>query len=127
MVSYDSTTDAVTVTVRPAYLDDRSDPVGRRFVFTYFVEILNGGTGEIQLLRRRWLITDAGGHVQQVEGPGVVGLQPMIAPGATHAYHSFCVLPTFEGTMEGSYLLQHATGERFRAAIPRFHLRALAN
>ena len=71
MVSYDATTDAVTVTVRPVYLDDRSDVLERRFVHLYFVQIENDGPLEIQLLRRRWLITDADGHVEEVEGEGV--------------------------------------------------------
>lgn len=127
MVSYDATTDAVTVTVRPVYLDDRSEPAARRFVFAYLVRIENGGPDDVQLLRRRWTITDADGHVETVEGEGVVGCQPTIAPGDAHEYHSFCVLPTFEGTMEGTYLMQRESGDRFRATIPRFHLRALAN
>ena len=127
MVSYDATTESVTVTVRPVYLDDRSDPVERRFVFAYFVAVANHGPGEVQLLRRRWLITDADGRVQEVEGAGVIGQQPVIAPGAVHEYHSFCVLPTFEGSMEGTYLMQREDGARFRALIPRFYLRALAN
>jgi len=127
MVSYDATTDAITVTVRPVYLDDRSDVIESRFVHLYFVQIENDGPGEIQLLRRRWLITDANGHVQEVEGEGVVGRQPVLAPGAMHEYHSFSVLPTFEGTMEGTYLMQREDGSRFRAEIPKFHLRALAN
>ena len=127
MPSYDATTDAVTVTVRPAYLDDKSDPVGGRFVFAYFVTIANDGPQEVQVLRRRWIIRDETGAVQEVEGEGVVGRQPIIAPGEAHEYHSFCALPTFTGSMEGDYLLQLADGARFRAEIPRFHLRALAN
>ncbi len=127
MVSYDATTEAVTVTVRPAYLDDKTDVIARRFVFAYFVRIENGGAGEVQLLRREWVITDASGRVQHVEGPGVIGLQPTIAPGGAHEYHSFCVLPTFDGTMEGSYLMQRETGARFRVQIPLFYLRALSN
>lgn len=127
MVSYDATTEAVTVTVRPVYLDDRSEPVARRFVFAYFIRIENQGPEDVQLMRRRWTITDADGHAQEVEGAGVVGRQPTIAPGAAHEYHSFCVLPSFEGTMEGTYLMQRESGDRFRAIIPRFHLRALAN
>ncbi|MEO0559714.1 MAG: ApaG domain, partial [Bacteroidota bacterium] len=79
MVSYDATTGAVTVTVRPVYLDDRSDVMERRFVHLYFVQIENDGLSEIQLLRRRWLIRDANGHVQEVEGEGVVGRQPVLA------------------------------------------------
>ena len=127
MVSYDATTDAVTVTVRPVYLDDRSDVLEKRFVHLYFVAIENQGGGEIQLLRRRWFITDANGHVEEVEGEGVVGRQPVIASGEIHEYHSFSVLPTFEGHMEGTYLMQREDGSRFRAQIPRFYLRALGN
>lgn len=127
MVSYDATTEAVRVTVRPAYLDGRSDALARRFVFAYFVRVENHGPGEVQLLRRRWTITDGEGHVQHVEGAGVVGDQPLIAPGGAHEYQSFCVLRTFEGTMEGTYLMQREDGSRFRAQIPRFHLAALAN
>ncbi|MDT0630981.1 Co2+/Mg2+ efflux protein ApaG [Rubrivirga litoralis] len=127
MFSYDATTEAVTVSVRPAYLDDQSDVLAGRFVFAYVVRIENGGADEVQLLRRRWVITDGRGHVQEVEGAGVVGQQPTIAPGGDHEYQSFCVLPTFEGTMHGSYLMQRENGARFHAQIPRFHLRALAN
>ena len=127
MVSYDATTEAVTVTVRPVYLDEKSEPLAGRFVFAYFVLIENEGLQEVQLLRRRWVIRDSRGHVQEVEGEGVIGQQPVLAPGEAHDYHSFCVLPTFEGTMEGDYLMQRADGARFRAEIPLFHLRALAN
>ncbi len=127
MVSYEATTEAVTVTVRPTYLDDKSQPLARRFVFGYVVRIANDGAQEVQLMRRRWHIRDADGGVQEVEGEGVVGRQPMLAPGEAHTYQSFCVLPTFDGSMEGDYLMQRADGARFRAVIPRFFLRAMAN
>lgn len=127
MVSYDAITETVRISVRPAYLDGKSDALARRFVFAYFVRVENHGADEVQLLRRHWSITDADGHVEEVEGEGVIGLQPTIAPGEAHEYHSFCVLRTFEGTMEGSYLMQREGGARFRAQIPRFHLVALAN
>ena len=127
MVSYDATTDTVHISVRPAYLDGKSDAIERRFVFAYFVRIENHGEGEVQLLRRHWTITDAQGHVQEVEGEGVIGQQPIIEPGEDHEYHSFCVLRTFEGSMEGTYLMQREDGSRFKAQIPRFFLRALTN
>ncbi|OZC04409.1 Co2+/Mg2+ efflux protein ApaG [Rubricoccus marinus] len=127
MVSYEATTEAVTVTVRPAYLDGKSQPLARRFVFGYEVQIANAGAQEVQLLRRRWQIRDADGGVQEVQGEGVVGQQPVLAPGEAHTYRSFCVLPTFGGSMEGDYLMQRADGARFRAEIPRFFLRAMAN
>ncbi len=127
MVSYDATTETIRVTVRPVYLDDKSDVLARRFVFAYFVRIENHGDDGVQLLRRQWAITDAEGHVQHVEGEGVVGQQPTIAPGSVHEYHSFCVLPTFAGTMEGVYEMQRAGGAALDAQIPLFHLRAMAN
>jgi len=127
MVHYAATTSEVTVSVRPVYLDQQSDPLGLQFVFAYFIEVSNLGDEDVQLLRRRWRIVDGTGEAKIVEGPGVVGLQPVIAPGETHRYNSFCVLETMEGSMEGSYLMERARGERFRAVIPRFHLRARAN
>ena len=127
MVPYVATTDDITVTVRPVYLDSQSDMINRRFVFAYFIRILNNGTDEVQLLRRHWLIRDSEGRVQEVEGEGVVGEQPIIPPGGDHNYNSFCVLETFEGSMEGTYLMQRSNGDRFRIAIPRFDLRAAAN
>ena len=127
MVPYVATTDDITVTVRPVYLDSQSDMMNRRFVFGYFIRISNNSSDEVQLLRRHWLIRDSDGRLQEVEGEGVVGEQPVIVPGDEHRYNSFCVLETFEGSMEGSYLMQRPNGERFRIAIPRFDLRAAAN
>lgn len=127
MVSYDATTEQITVSVRPVYLDGQSDALARRFTFAYFIRIENGGPGEVQLLRRHWVITDAAGRAEEVEGAGVVGMQPVLPPGGVHEYNSYCVLRTFEGAMEGTYLMQRATGERFRIQIPRFPLRAQAN
>lgn len=127
MVPYVATTDEITVTVRPVYLDNESDLMNRRFVFGYFILIENGGLSDVQLLRRHWMIRDGRGHVQEVEGEGVIGKQPVIEPGGQHKYNSYCVLETFVGSMEGTYLMQRASGERFRIAIPRFDLRAAAN
>lgn len=127
MVPYIATTDEMTVTVRPVYLDRESDIMNRRFVFGYFIEIDNRSTSDVQLLRRHWYIQDESGRVQEVEGEGVVGRQPIIPPGGRHKYGSYCVLETFGGAMEGTYLMEWESGERFRIAIPRFHLRAAAN
>jgi ApaG protein len=127
MTSYSMTTDEVTVIVRPIFLDGQSDVIGRRFVFGYFIRVENHGGDEVQLLRRHWVISDGDGQVQEVEGAGVVGRQPVIRPGSAHEYNSFCILETFEGWMEGTYLMQRGSGERFRAAIPRFVLRAASN
>jgi ApaG protein len=124
---YSATTEHITIRVRPVYIDAQSDALVRKFVFAYFVRIENHGTENVQLLRRHWFINHAGGRVEEVEGEGVVGKQPTIGPGTAHEYNSFCILETFEGSMEGTYLMQKASGEYFRVTIPRFTLRAMAN
>lgn len=127
MNTYAATTENITIKVHTAYLDMQSDPIARKFVFAYFVRIENNGPDNVQLLRRHWFINHAGGRVEEVEGEGVVGKQPTILPGKSHEYNSFCILETFEGTMEGTYLFRRDNGEYFRATIPRFTLRAAAN
>ena len=124
---YTATTEDITIRVRPVYIDSQSDPLIQKFVFAYFVRIENNGTHNVHLLRRHWFINHAGGRIEEVEGEGVVGKQPMIPPGAAHEYNSFCILETFEGSMEGTYLMQRDGGEFFRVAIPRFTLRAMSN
>lgn len=127
MVAYAATTRDITVTVRPIYLDEPSDVFERQFFFGYLVRIVNDGDTEVQLLRRHWRVLERSGRVQDVEGEGVVGRQPVIGPGDVHVYDSFCALHDMEGVMEGTYLVQDVRGERFRITIPRFHLRAAAN
>ena len=127
MIPYIATTEDITVTVRPVYLDGQSDVLNKRFVFGYFVRIENRGTGEVQLLRRHWQISDGTGRIQEVEGEGVVGKTPVIAPGESHEYNSFCIIETFEGAMEGTYTMEREYGSRFKVVIPRFDLRAAAN
>ncbi len=127
MVAYIATTESIKVTVRPLYLDDKSDMVEGRFVFAYFVRIENTGYEDVQLLRRHWFIRDSNGSLQEVEGEGVIGKQPIIRPGEDHQYNSFCVIETFHGSMEGTYLMEREGGERFRVAIPQFNLRGAVN
>ena len=127
MTGYTATTEKITITVRPVFLDGESDPLDRKFTFAYYITIENHGTENVQLLRRHWFINHGGGRVEEVEGEGVVGQQPVIPAGKSHEYNSYCILETFEGTMEGTYLFQREGGEYFRAVIPRFTLRAYAN
>ncbi len=127
MIAYHTTTRDVKVTVRPIYLDGASDPMEMQFAFGYAVRIENTGAEEVQLLRRHWVIQERNGQLQDIEGEGVVGEQPVIEPGRTHRYVSSCVISSFNGSMEGTYLMQLENGERFRAIIPRFPLHAAAN
>ena len=127
MHAFAATTENITVKVDPVYHEGQSDVMAQKFVFCYRVRIENHGTEPVRLLRRHWFINHAGGRVEEVEGEGVVGKQPLIPPGGFHEYESFCVLDTFEGSMEGTYLLRRGEKEYFRATIPRFVLRAAAN
>ena len=115
-------TRGVRVTVESRYLAERSDPDRRRYAFAYFVTIANEGAPRVQLRRRRWLITDGDGHVEEVEGPGVVGQQPILERGQEHRYASGAILRTPVGTMEGAYEMHDADGGVFHARIPRFSL-----
>lgn len=113
---------AIEVEVASRYLDDQSQPHANRFVFAYTVQIRNTGQVPARLLSRRWLITDAEGGIQEVEGPGVVGEQPHMAPGEGFEYTSGAVLATSVGTMEGHYRMLADDGTHFDAEIPRFTL-----
>jgi len=114
----------VRVTVRPWYLAAQSQPLVGRFVFGYHIRIENVGPRPVQLLTRYWLIKDSNGEETIVEGEGVVGEQPVIAPFRAHEYQSYCVLKSPNGSMEGRYTLVRADGSRFDAEIPRFELDA---
>lgn len=120
--AYSAETDGIVVRVRPSYLAGQSDPDGGRWVWAYQVEIVNLTTGPVQLMARRWTITDATGHVEEMRGPGVVGEQPVIAPGEAYAYASGCPLGTASGTMVGAYYMTDDRGRAFEAQIPAFSL-----
>lgn len=117
-------TDGIRITVRPAFLPDQSRPGQQHFVFSYAVRIENVGTQPAQLVSRRWLIHDSIGRDTEVKGDGVVGEQPVLAPGQVHEYRSFCVLKSPSGYMEGEYRFVRNDGSAFQAAIPRFELTA---
>jgi ApaG protein len=127
LYSYTALTERVRVTVQPMFLDTQSDVFSRKFVFVYFITIANEGDENIQLLRRHWFISHTGSKVEEVEGEGVVGRTPVIAPGESHSYNSFCILETLEGSMEGTYMMRREDGATFDIVIPRFILRAMGN
>lgn len=120
---FHATTAGIGVDVSVHFLEDQSDPQEGRYVWAYRVRISNASSETVQLLRRTWRITDAQGQVMVVEGEGVVGEQPVLAPGSAFEYTSGTPLPTASGFMTGSYHMQHPeTGDRFDIAIPAFSL-----
>jgi ApaG protein len=118
----DTTTRGVRVQVSPRYLEEQSDPRAGLWAFAYHVVISNEGAEPVQLLSRHWIITDANGRIEEVRGPGVVGQQPLIAPGESWDYVSGCPLGTAMGTMHGSYRMRTARGDTFDAEIAPFTL-----
>jgi ApaG protein len=116
----DTTTFGIRIQVESEYLADRSDR--DTFTFAYHVKISNVGEEPAQLLSREWIITDENGHVERVQGPGVVGEFPVLAPGESFEYQSFCPLKTAMGTMHGSYTMRRPSGQQFDAEIAPFTL-----
>jgi len=126
-MTYTAVTEGIRIIVRPVFMDGQSDALQRKFVFAYFIRIENHTPLPVRLLRRHWFINHSSGRMEEVEGEGVVGKQPLIKPGASHEYNSYCILETMEGSMEGTYLMERNSGELFRVTIPKFTLRALGN
>ncbi len=119
---YSETTRSIKVTVKPFYLEDESSPTDNHYVWAYHVRIENHGKETVQLRRRHWRITDGFGRVQEVRGPGVVGEQPVLAPGKSYEYTSGTPLKTPSGIMVGTYDMETPQGESFAVAIPAFSL-----
>jgi ApaG protein len=108
--------------IETQYVSEQSDPDNERFVFSYTVTIKNNGSVPAKLLRRHWIITDANGNVQEVEGEGVVGEQPHLKPGEGFRYTSGTVLRTPVGSMQGEYKMVTDEGIEFDAEIAPFTL-----
>jgi ApaG protein len=112
----------IEITPQPTFIEQHSDAGQNRYVFAYTITIRNRGSVAVRLLERHWIITHADGQTEVVRGPGVVGEQPLLEPGASYSYSSGAVIPTPVGTMQGDYLFVSATGERFNVPIPCFTL-----
>jgi ApaG protein len=113
----------VRVAVRSRYSAEHSDPPHNLWFFLYTITIANEGGETVQLRNRHWIITDATGQVEEVEGPGVVGEQPLLGPGESFEYTSGCPLPTPFGSMHGSYDMVTEGGEQFDVEVAAFTLR----
>jgi ApaG protein len=122
-----STSEAVTNNVRveadAQYAPERSQPFQNRWFFNYTIRITNEGEETVQLLSRHWIATDASGQSEEVEGPGVVGEQPVLAPGETFQYTSGWPLRTSNGVLRGTYQMVSESGAHFDAEIAPFTLK----
>jgi ApaG protein len=120
----EAVTNGIRVEVMSQHSAENSRPQDGEWVFQYTVRITNQGTETVQLLSRHWIITDGGEHTEEVKGPGVVGQQPVLAPGEAFQYSSWCPLKTPMGMMRGTYQMARQGGSQFDIEIAPFALRA---
>ncbi len=120
--AFEQITDGIRVLVASAYIEDQSDPDENRHVWAYQVRIENLGAQPVQLLTRRWRITDGNGRAHEVIGDGVVGDKPVLRPGDHYEYSSGTPLATSTGFMTGIFQMIDATGRRFAVQVPAFSL-----
>ena len=120
----EAVTNNIRVEVMSRYSAENSRQVQGAWVFQYTVRITNQGSDTVQLLSRHWIITDALEHTEEVNGPGVVGEQPVLAPGESFQYSSWCPLTTPVGVMCGTYRMVRTNGEQFDVEIAPFALKA---
>lgn len=118
----DTSTRGIRIKVESAYVEERSDPRSDYYFFAYHITISNEGSEVAQLLSREWIITDSDANEERVQGPGVVGEQPLLGPGEAFEYTSYCPLRTSIGTMQGAYTMRTTAGETFEARIDPFTL-----
>jgi ApaG protein len=124
MFTSEAVTRGIRVSVVSEYAPGRSSPQDRQWLFLYTITISNESTETVQLISRHWIITNGAGETEEVKGPGVVGEQPVLEPGTSFEYTSYCPLKTAVGSMHGSYQMVTAGGEKFDAQITPFTLAA---
>jgi len=119
----EAVTNGIRVEVMSRHSPENSRQHGE-WVFEYTVRITNQGLETVQLVSRHWIITDGAEHTEEVRGPGVVGEQPVLAPGESFQYSSWCPLKTPSGMMRGTYQMVGTDGKQFDIEIAPFGLRA---
>ena len=116
-------TEGIEVSVDTHFEEGQSQHLERLFLFSYHITIENKTSDKVQLLRRYWQIFDSNGEFREVEGPGVVGEQPILLPGEKYSYESFCNLKTDMGKMKGTYTFERLRDRKmFIAEIPEFKM-----
>ncbi len=115
--------EGVNVSVETFYQAEYSNPSNSEFMFAYRVTIENTNSFPVKLLSRNWIIFDSNGITREVEGEGVIGIQPVINPTERYQYISGCNLNTDIGKMKGSYLFENILNKStFSAIIPSFEM-----
>ncbi|HXB11312.1 MAG TPA: Co2+/Mg2+ efflux protein ApaG [Bacteroidia bacterium] len=116
-------TQGIKITVKAVYEPLHSRPYQSYFVFSYNIAIENKSDVTIKLLRRHWHIFDTLAGWHEVEGEGVISMQPVMHPSEEYQYESFCPLMSEAGKMHGTYLMENKKdGSTFLVNIPLFEL-----
>ncbi|MGO9231264.1 MAG: Co2+/Mg2+ efflux protein ApaG [Bryobacteraceae bacterium] len=120
----DAVTNSIRVEVMSRHSRANSRPQQGEWVYEYTVRITNQGSQTVQLVSRHWIIADASEHIEEIRGPGIVGEQPVLAPGESFQYSSWCPLKTPIGKMHGTYRMTRQDGSQFDVEIAPFALKA---
>ena len=115
-------TSGIKVQVVSKYIPEHTNPDIPRYFFAYWVTITNESETAIKLMDRHWEITDAIGKLKVVDGEGVIGKQPIIKPGESFSYNSFCPIETEFGMMTGHFQVKREDGHFMKIKIPKFQL-----
>ena len=115
-------TSGIKVQVVSKYIPEHTNPDIPRYFFAYWVTITNESETAIKLMDRHWEITDAIGKLKVVDGEGVIGKQPIIKPGESFSYNSFCPIETEFGMMTGHFQVKREDGHFIKIEIPQFQL-----
>ena len=129
---YRQTSHNIQITVTPEYEDEQSSPLDNFFIWEYNIHIKNNSPDIVQLLKRRWVLVDDKGQMQEIEGDGVIGLQPVLKQGDEFEYSSSVHLTEPSGVMMGSYEMVKMDGDIIQVEIPSFsldcpHIQKIAN
>jgi len=122
VMTFEAVTAGVRVEVQSYFLSGQSEPEEGHYMWAYRIRISNEGAMPVQLINRHWIITDGNGGVQEVRGAGVIGEQPVLAPGEVFVYTSGTPLSTPTGFMRGEYEMSRMDGSFFDVEIPAFSL-----
>ena len=112
----------IKIDIESDFIPELSNNEDSLFYFTYKVSIHNLGDTKVQLLSRHWNIIDGLGREKSINGEGVIGKKPIIDPGKSYMYKSYCPLKTEFGSMNGFYTMKDEEGNLFKTAIPDFGL-----
>ncbi len=115
--------EGVEISVESYYQSDYSNPANNEYMFAYRITIENHNSFSVKLLRRQWKIFDSNGEYKDVEGEGVVGVQPVLQPSKQFQYVSGCNLRSELGRMFGTYEMENQNNKKvFEVKIPPFDL-----